>query len=252
MITSQYRSQLFIDYFQKSHEKLTDAKQFPLFLEKYGKNVLEIGIGLGRIAIPLAEAGFHVVGIENSPIMIQKLEEKLHRESNIVVIESEARSFNLNRKFDSVILTCNFINQILDIEELQEILLQCKDHLRKGGGLVIDGTVPILEFMVQTNGKEETTEYLVENGKIIRFLTPLYDFINQTCIQNIRFEKWVNSKLVCTEEIEASYTYYFPREIHMLLRFLGFSIISEGGNIPIKGRVLPPEKTGGMVFCCEL
>jgi predicted TPR repeat methyltransferase len=38
--------------------------------------VLELGIGTGRIGLPLAERGLEVVGIDTSQAMVQKLREK--------------------------------------------------------------------------------------------------------------------------------------------------------------------------------
>ena len=32
--------------------------------------ILELGVGSGRVAIPLAQAGYEVVGIDNSPTML--------------------------------------------------------------------------------------------------------------------------------------------------------------------------------------
>ncbi len=39
-------------------------------------HVLEIGIGTGRIALPLLEHGIHVTGVDISPRMVERLEEK--------------------------------------------------------------------------------------------------------------------------------------------------------------------------------
>lgn len=41
-----------------------------------GGRVLELGVGTGRVAIPLAEAGLEVHGIESSPAMMQQLQQR--------------------------------------------------------------------------------------------------------------------------------------------------------------------------------
>jgi len=40
------------------------------------RKVLELGCGTGRITLPLAQLGFDVVGLDNQPEMLQKVEER--------------------------------------------------------------------------------------------------------------------------------------------------------------------------------
>ena len=42
-----------------------------------GEKALELGVGTGRVAIPLAKAGITVVGIDNSVHMLRVAREKL-------------------------------------------------------------------------------------------------------------------------------------------------------------------------------
>src|SRR5438067_13210874 len=52
----------------------------PLYLDlarEYGQRVLEIACGSGRVLVPLAQAGFDVVGIDVSPHMLALAQAKL-------------------------------------------------------------------------------------------------------------------------------------------------------------------------------
>ena len=58
-------------YYDQIHVSLTADLPFVLKLvEEQGGAVLELGSGTGRLLIPLAEAGFAVTGIDNSPQML--------------------------------------------------------------------------------------------------------------------------------------------------------------------------------------
>src|ERR1700677_3975576 len=46
------------------------------------RKVLELGCGTGRIALPLAELGFEVIGLDNQPEMLQKAEERRRQARN--------------------------------------------------------------------------------------------------------------------------------------------------------------------------
>ena len=51
---------------------------------KCGDKALELGVGTGRVAIPLAKAGIRVVGIDNSVHMLRVAREKLAKETAAV------------------------------------------------------------------------------------------------------------------------------------------------------------------------
>ena len=60
----------FAEFFDMLHEGCEDAEQYVSLLGTYGKKILELGSGTGRIVIPLAKAGFQVTGIEFESDMI--------------------------------------------------------------------------------------------------------------------------------------------------------------------------------------
>jgi SAM-dependent methyltransferase len=58
-----------------------------------GGPVLELGCGTGKLAVPLAEAGFSVVGLDNSPAL---LEFAAGKSDAVRWIDGDMRSFDLD------------------------------------------------------------------------------------------------------------------------------------------------------------
>src|SRR5262245_60823052 len=70
--------------------------------------VLEFAIGTGRIAVPLAERGVEVVGIDNSEAMLARLREKPGAEG-IEAVAGDMAATRMSGDFSLVYLVFNTI-----------------------------------------------------------------------------------------------------------------------------------------------
>jgi SAM-dependent methyltransferase len=109
--------------------------------ELAGGEALELGIGTGRIALPLAHRGVRVHGIDLSPAMVARLREKPGGEAVGVTIGDFATT-RVDGAFSLVYLVFNTINNLTT----QEAQLACFEnvaaHLAPGGCFVIEVGVP--------------------------------------------------------------------------------------------------------------
>ena len=83
----------------------------PLYVDlarAQGPNVLEVACGSGRLVLPLARAGFSVVGIDASPHMLEIARAKLDGEPEaarrVQLVEADMRQFQLDARFDLAIV----------------------------------------------------------------------------------------------------------------------------------------------------
>ncbi len=105
---------------------------------------LEFAIGTGRIALPLAERGVRVAGIDNSEAMLARLREKPGAER----IEAEAGDMAATRvegEFALVYLVFNTIFNLTTQDGQVACFQNAAAHLRSGGRFVIEARVPELQ-----------------------------------------------------------------------------------------------------------
>lgn len=128
------------------HAARYDATSPPLTVEsplvtflrerlKPGSRIVEFGIGTGRVAIPLLQAGFDVTGIEVSPDMQARLAEKPAADQLTVVAGSFAEPHDIEA-CDAVVCVYNTLYHAHDLR-MQQAALRCAAGYLKPGGLVV-------------------------------------------------------------------------------------------------------------------
>ena len=101
--------------------------------------VLEFGIGTGRVAIPLAERGLDVTGIELSPAMADQLRKKT---AAIPVVVGDMAVTEVRGRFSLVYCVWNSIGNLRSQDEQVACFQNAARHLVPGGRFVIELWVP--------------------------------------------------------------------------------------------------------------
>jgi SAM-dependent methyltransferase len=107
---------------------------------------LELGIGTGRIALPLAQRGVRVHGIDLSTAMVQRLRAKPAAENVGVTIGDFART-TVDGTFSLAYLVFNTINNLTTQAEQVACFRNVASHLEPGGCFVIEVGVPALRLL---------------------------------------------------------------------------------------------------------
>jgi SAM-dependent methyltransferase len=104
--------------------------------------VLELGIGTGRVALPLAQRGHEVRGVDASEAMVEKLWAKTGGE-NIPVTIGGFAELDIEVKFALVYVVFNTFFALLSQEEQVRCFENVARRLRgEGGAFVIEAFVP--------------------------------------------------------------------------------------------------------------
>jgi SAM-dependent methyltransferase len=103
--------------------------------------VLELGIGTGRIAIPLAKSGLAVHGIDASDAMISKLRAKPGGDQ-ISVNAGNFADVNIDGEFSLVFVVFNTFFLLLSQLEQVRCFRNVAKHLSKDGVFLVEAFVP--------------------------------------------------------------------------------------------------------------
>jgi len=105
---------------------------------------LEFAIGTGRIALPLAERGVRVAGIDSSDAMLARLREKPGAE-RIDARVGDMAATRVDGEFSLVFLVFNTIFNLVTQDGQVACFQNAAEHLRPGGRFVIEARVPELQ-----------------------------------------------------------------------------------------------------------
>ncbi|MFE5328102.1 class I SAM-dependent DNA methyltransferase [Embleya sp. NPDC056575] len=105
--------------------------------------VLELGVGTGRVALPLAATGLEVIGIEGADKMIDKLRQRPGGDTFPVILGDMA-DVAVDRTFSLVYIVFNTFLCLLDQRDQVRCLRNAAEHLEPDGTLVTEMHVPDL------------------------------------------------------------------------------------------------------------
>jgi SAM-dependent methyltransferase len=108
-----------------------------------GGQVLELGIGTGRIALPLHQRGVRIKGIDASPAMIEKLLAKPGG-SEIEVVQGSFMDLPIEGQFSLIFIAFNTLYALLTQADQIHCLRNVAAHLSENGLFLVEAFVPDL------------------------------------------------------------------------------------------------------------
>jgi SAM-dependent methyltransferase len=180
-----------------------------------GGRALEFAIGTGRVAVPLAERGVQVTGIELSQPMIEQLRTKAD-ESAIPVLAGDMASTRAPGEYALVYLVFNTISNLLTQAEQVECFRNAARHLAPGGRFVIELWVPELQKLPPG---QHATVWATEPGYIG---LDTYDVLHQHVVSHhFRFGEGLEARLY-----RSPHRYIWPAELDLMAQLGGFELES--------------------------
>jgi SAM-dependent methyltransferase len=182
------------------------------------KGALELGVGTGRVAIPLAESGVAVVGIEASPRMAEQLRAKPGGD-RVEVVVSDFATAEVGRRFGCVYAVFNTLFAL----PTQELQLSC---FAKAARHLTDGGCLVLECYVPNVGSERTR---------LSFLGATDDDLMLEVSQTSRVDQTIQTWLLVfgrgrTEIVPFRTRFAWPAELDLLARLAGLELESRWGS----------------------
>lgn len=108
--------------------------------------VLEYGVGNGRVALALAEAGVSVTGVDVAPAMTAHLRRKLgvmsELRGSVRVRTGDMRQLRLRERFALVIAPFNVVLHLGARRDFERFFARVRGHLLPGASFVFDFELP--------------------------------------------------------------------------------------------------------------
>jgi SAM-dependent methyltransferase len=177
-----------------------------------GGRALELGIGTGRIAIPLAERGVDVVGIDASEQMLELLHAKTDR---VATVLDEMADVAADGEFDLVYVVFNTFFAMLTQDEQVRCFANVARRLKPGGAFVVQAFV-FDPTTFQRGQRVQATD--VEPGEIAFDVAKLDPIAQTVSVQKIL----VSDGSVRTLPIKLRYVW--PSELDLMARLAGLRL----------------------------
>lgn len=187
-------------------------------------NILEPGVGTGRILIPLLEKGLKVDGFDVSKEMLKICRKNCESKGlHPKLFEGRMESFSLNTKYEAIIVPTGTFLLLHKRKDSLNALKNFYRHLTDGGKLIID-------IFLQTGltiGNISTKTWEIGNDEMITLESKMVEvnYINQYTISHNRYEKWTNGELTQTELERFPLRWYGVEEFKTILEQIGFDDI---------------------------
>jgi SAM-dependent methyltransferase len=127
-----------------------------------GGRALELGIGTGRVALPLQETGVEVHGIDASPAMVERLRAKPGGE-NIPVTLGDFSEVAVEGRYVLIYVMFNTFYSLLTQEAQVRCFQNVARHLEPGGSFALEAFVPDLS---RFSGGQAVRAVQVEDSQV--------------------------------------------------------------------------------------
>jgi len=180
---------------------------------------LELGIGTGRIALPLSERGVRVSGIDLSEAMVAKLREKPGGDTIPVSLGDFATS-RVDGSFSLVYLVFNTIDNLTTQNEQVACFENAAAQLEPGGSFVIEVGVPDLRRL--PHGERFA---LFDVGETHLGIDE-YDVATQGLVSH----HWQRNADGAFERSAGPFRYVWPSELDLMARIAGMALRERFGD----------------------
>ena len=208
-------------------------------VKEFGEPALELGCGSGRVTLAVAQAGFLITGVDLSPQMLARAEQKLANmpeeiRARVRLVQGNMTNFDLGRRFPLVIIPFRPFQHLLEVQQQLDCLERVGKHLEPGGRLVLD--------FFQTDARRmhdpeflkarQVKEYEMPGGRWVRLTERLRAFHRAEQRNDVEMVYHVTHADGRDERLVMAFPfrYFFRYEVEHLLARRGFRVEETFGD----------------------
>jgi SAM-dependent methyltransferase len=211
------------DALYQDKDYLAECDLIEQVFQKHGKRpirqILDLGSGTGNHAIPLAQQGYEVVGVERSESMLAQARTKavpLVADNRVLFHQGDIRSVELGRQFDAALILFAVLGYQHENADVLATLRTARRHLRPGGLLVFD--VWYGPAVLRERPSQRVKVIPTPNGKIVRVASGTLDTLRHLCRTDYILWRWSDGEPVQETRESHLMRYFFSRELDLFLQ----------------------------------
>ncbi|HIF72840.1 MAG TPA: class I SAM-dependent methyltransferase [Dehalococcoidia bacterium] len=202
-----------------------------------GGPILEIGVGTGRLALPLAQEGMEIVGIDLYESMLKVAQQNAldvaPLAGSLKLVQADMRDFDLKRQFPVVMIPARTLLLATSEEEQIQTLCRAVQHLAPDGTLAFNMFYPDPEMLADDPDEEFLLEVVekTDGGRYV--LTAKNHFDLESQINHgtqIAEELDPKGEVLRRQELEVVVRYLYPEQIISMCDRVGLEVIEMWGD----------------------
>jgi SAM-dependent methyltransferase len=190
------------------------------------RTVIDLGCGTGGHAIPLAERGYRITGVDRAEGMIRRAREKaaglLPSDAVPQFIVGDVRHPH-GRRFDAALMMFAVLGYQITNLDVGQALRAVRAGLRVEGLFVFD--VWFGPAVLSTRPQERVK--VIQSGddeRLIRVATPRLDVVTHTCRVDYRLWQLRGREVVAETTESHTMRFFFPLELELHLEAAGLAL----------------------------
>jgi ubiquinone/menaquinone biosynthesis C-methylase UbiE len=213
--------------------------------QETGGPVLELACGTGRIAVPLAESGLDVTGVDVSDGMLAIIRQKA-RAHRLTLVNQDMSALDIDRRFGCIIIAFRSFQHLLTIELQRRTLAAIHRHLAPHGRLALHLFDPRLDLLIDETPRQPVlrgTDPDIGHTFTGEMLSARFDYVAQIRRDLWRYREFApDSSLLAEDSREMALRWTWRWELHHLLELCGFAVDAQysdfTGSPPAYGKEL--------------
>jgi ubiquinone/menaquinone biosynthesis C-methylase UbiE len=228
-----------------------DVAFYEKLTREAGGSVLELACGTGRIALPLAERGITITGIDLSDGMLTVARRKAAGRpaavrDRLTLVNQDMSELNLAERFGLIFLPARSFQHLLTIDLQEKTLTAAHRHLQPNGRLALHLFDPRLDLLVDESTPSPSlsgTDPATQRRYLGEMVRTRFDHLAQIRRDVWRYREMDRDGAVLEEDTrEMALRWTYRWELRHLLRLCGFAVEAEysdfAGSAPAYGKEL--------------
>jgi SAM-dependent methyltransferase len=217
-------------YYDFTYRRRREDIAFYADLAAEAGEVLELGVGTGRVAFDAALAGARVTGVERVPAMLSQARSTLstlpaEALARVTLKRGDIRKVRLKQRFKLITSPFNVFMHLYTRRDVEDALATVRAHLAPRGRFVFDVSMPDMRAMLRTPGKLYKGPSFThpQSGKRYLYFEAFeYDVLRQVQMVSMVFQG--TDDLGDMRSVPLSQRQFFPQELESLLHYNGFAV----------------------------